>query len=170
MQNIEKIRHSLAHLLAAAVIEIYPEAKPTIGPVIENGFYYDFELLSPISDKDLGKIEQKMREIVKSWEIFKEIEVTADEARKIFTGNPYKLELINELADKGEKITLYYSGPKDGDPSKSDFNHNSKFIILVSLIFAEADMLNPQKKFQKTAGSFKELPALIGEAMKKIKC
>jgi len=139
--STEHIRHSLAHLLAAGVLEIWPEAKPTIGPAIDNGFYYDFDmgnadqtqtdadLTRKISDKDLTKIENKMREILKSWETFKEIEVSADEAKKFFAENPYKLELINELAEKGEKITLYYSGPQSGIPSKSDLIHNSEFIL-----------------------------------------
>jgi len=115
-----RIRHTLAHLLAAAVLEIWPNAKPTLGPAIENGFYYDFEFSVPISDKDLPKIENKMREILKAWVTFSEIKVTTNEAREIFSSNPYKLELIEEIAAKGEKITLYYSGPKDSVPSVSD--------------------------------------------------
>jgi threonyl-tRNA synthetase len=109
-QSLEHIRHSLAHLMAAAVLEFYPDAKNTIGPAIDNGFYYDFEFSTPISDKDLGKIEQKMRELLKSWTSFDAKEVSADEARKHFANNPYKLELIDEIAAKGEKITLYASG------------------------------------------------------------
>src|SRR3989338_6882071 len=112
-----RIRHTLAHLLAAAVLEIWPNAKPTLGPSIENCFYYDFEFSVPISDKDLPKIENKMREILKAWVTFSEIKVTTNEAREIFSSNPYKLELIEEIAAKGEKITLYYSGPKDSVPS-----------------------------------------------------
>ncbi|MDQ3076521.1 MAG: threonine--tRNA ligase [bacterium] len=113
MENNEKIshvRHSLAHLLAAAVLELWPDTKNTIGPAIDNGFYYDFEFSSPISDKDLGKIEQKMREILKSWKSFDAQPVSADEAREKFKDNPYKLELIEEIAAKGEQITLYTSG------------------------------------------------------------
>jgi len=123
--KLSHIRHSLAHLLAAAVLEFWPDAKPTIGPTIDNGFYYDFDFPSAdsrglnadqrgLSDKDLPKIEKKMREILKSWETFSEIKVSADEAKKIFAGNSYKLELIEEIVAKGEKITLYYSGPKNG--------------------------------------------------------
>ena len=63
--KIYKIRHSLAHLMGAAVKELYPDAKIATGPAIENGFYYDFDFSSPITDKDLGKIEQKMRELSK---------------------------------------------------------------------------------------------------------
>jgi len=108
--SLEQVRHSFAHLLAAAVESIYPDSKNTIGPAVENGFYYDFEFSSPVSEKEFGKIEQKMREILKSWEKFEGSEVTADEARVKFVNNPYKLELINDIAAKGEKITLYTSG------------------------------------------------------------
>ncbi|HPS21641.1 MAG TPA: threonine--tRNA ligase [Candidatus Paceibacterota bacterium] len=109
-EKIHNVRHSLAHLLAAAVLEIYPETKVTIGPVIENGFYYDFDMKSPISDKDLPKIEKKMREILKSWQDFKVEEKTQAEALEYFRDNEYKTELINEIADKDEKITLYTFG------------------------------------------------------------
>lgn len=108
--KLSHIRHSFAHLLAAAVLDLYPETKNTIGPAIDNGFYYDFEFSSPISDKDLPKIEKKMREILKHWKGFSHKAVSADEARKHFEHNPYKLELIDELEAKGEKITLYTSG------------------------------------------------------------
>ncbi len=110
MSSIEQVRHSLAHLLAGAVLEIWPEAKPTIGPVIDNGFYYDFDLPSPISDKDLSKIEQKMREIFKKWDKFEKQEISPEEAGKFFKDNPYKLELIKELAGSKEPITFYKSG------------------------------------------------------------
>lgn len=108
--NIEHLRHSLAHLLAAAVLELYPDAKPTIGPAIDNGFYYDFEFSAPISVDDLSAIEKKMKHILKSWHTFDGQPVSADEARAKFAGNPYKLELIDEIVEKGEAITLYTSG------------------------------------------------------------
>jgi threonyl-tRNA synthetase len=112
--NLPHIRHSLAHLLAAAVLELYPDTKNTIGPAIDNGFYYDFEFSTPITPADLPKINKKMREILKSWKVFSHQEVTAEEARKHFAGNPYKLELIDEIAGRGkdsdEKITLYTCG------------------------------------------------------------
>ena len=110
MQNLDSIRHTLAHLLASAVLEIWPDAKRTIGPAIDNGFYYDFEFSSPISDSDLPKIEAKMKQILPSWNEFSHREVTEKEAREFFKDNPYKLELIDEIISKGEKITLYTSG------------------------------------------------------------
>ena len=113
----EHLRHSLAHLLGAAVLELYPDSKLALGPSIENGFYYDIDAMSKISDDDLPKIEKKMREILKTWEVFEEIKTTADEAKQIFADNPYKLELINELEKTDQSITIYYSGPKDKIPS-----------------------------------------------------
>jgi threonyl-tRNA synthetase len=109
-EKLEHIRHSLAHLLAAAVLELWPETKNTIGPAIENGFYYDFEFKEPISEKDFPKIEQRMRELLKTWDEFHHKEVSEKEAREHFKDNPYKLELIEEIKEKGEKITLYTSG------------------------------------------------------------
>ncbi|MES2436696.1 MAG: threonine--tRNA ligase [Patescibacteria group bacterium] len=109
-KNLEYKRHTLAHLMAAAVLEFWPDAKNTIGPAVDNGFYYDFEFAEPITEKDLGKVEQKMKELVKGWKEFTHKEVSPEEAREHFKGNPYKLELIDEIIAKGEKITLYTSG------------------------------------------------------------
>ena len=108
--NIEYARHSLAHLLAAAVLELYPETKNTIGPAIENGFYYDFEFPEPVSENDLQKIEEKMRELLKGWNSFERKEVTPAEAKRHFAENPYKLELIEEFSKEGKTLSLYTSG------------------------------------------------------------
>jgi threonyl-tRNA synthetase len=103
-------RHSLAHLLAAAVLELWPDAKRAIGPAIDNGFYYDFEFSQPISEDDLPRIEQKMRDILPTWTTFDRSEVTKEEAEKAFSDNQYKIELIGEFSTKGEDLTLYTSG------------------------------------------------------------
>jgi threonyl-tRNA synthetase len=108
--NLPHLRHTLAHLLAAAVLETHPDAKPTIGPAIDNGFYYDFEFTKPISDKDLPILDKKMRELLPDWKKFTHEEVSEKEAREHFKNNPYKLELIDEIAARGEKITLYTCG------------------------------------------------------------
>jgi threonyl-tRNA synthetase len=109
--SIENLRHSFAHLLGAAVTELYPNAKNTIGPSVDNGFYYDFDFGGEkISDADLPAIEKKMRSILTTWKEFEGKEVSADEAKKHFSHNPYKLELINDLDKKSEKITFYTSG------------------------------------------------------------
>ena len=109
-ENLNHLRHTLAHLLAAAVLESNPDAKPTIGPAIDNGFYYDFEFKTPVSDKDLPKIEKAMRKLLPSWKEFSHREVSEKEAKELFKGNKYKLELIDEIISKKEKITLYKCG------------------------------------------------------------
>jgi len=108
--NIAEVRHSLAHLLAAAVLELWPDTKNTIGPAIDTGFYYDFEFTKPISEKDLATIEKKMREIAKKWDGFEAETVTESDAKTRFQNNPYKKELIDEIVERKEKITLYTSG------------------------------------------------------------
>jgi threonyl-tRNA synthetase len=104
------IRHSFAHLLAAAVLKLYPDAKPTIGPAIDDGFYYDFDFVTPVGDEDLKRIEKEMRNTLKTWKDFQGREVSPAEARQLFTTNPYKLELIDDIVEKGEPLTLYRSG------------------------------------------------------------
>lgn len=108
--DLHNIRHSCAHLLAAAVLELYPGTKNTIGPAIENGFYYDFDFENPISEENLPKIETKMDEILKTWQDFEGQEVSKEEAIKIFQNNPYKLELIEEFAKEGKTLTVYRNG------------------------------------------------------------
>lgn len=108
--NLYKKRHSLAHVIAWSCLQLYPGTKVTIGPAIDNGFYYDFDFPVPVTDKDFTKIENKMRETLKKWSTFERKELSAEEARKMFAGNPYKLELIDGIIEKGEKITTYTSG------------------------------------------------------------
>ncbi|MBY0328711.1 threonine--tRNA ligase [Patescibacteria group bacterium] len=110
MKNREHTRHSLAHLLGAAVMELYPDAQLTLGPAIETGFYYDVLFTTPISANDLPTIEAKMRDILPSWKTVTHKEVTKDEALAYFKGNQFKEELINEIAERGETITLYTMG------------------------------------------------------------
>ena len=111
-EQLSHKRHTLAHLLSSAVLELYPGTKNTIGPAIDDGFYYDFEFPADVklSDKDLPALEKKMKGHLKSWTKFTHKEVSADEAKEIFKGNQYKVELIEEIAKKGEKITLYTCG------------------------------------------------------------
>jgi threonyl-tRNA synthetase len=111
-EQLSHIRHTLAHLLASAVLELYPGTKNTIGPAIDDGFYYDFEFPADVklSDKDLPALEKKMKGHLKSWTKFTHKEVSESEAKEIFKGNQYKIELIEEIVKKGEKITLYTCG------------------------------------------------------------
>lgn len=112
-EYLNKLRHSAAHLLAAAVLELWPKAKLAIGPSIEEGFYYDIDFAgyksAPGSD-DLPKIEAKMHDLVKDWKVFERIEIDSNKAIKQFSNNQFKKELIEEFAKKGEKLTLYKSG------------------------------------------------------------
>lgn len=112
MASLAEKRHTLAHLLAAAIAQKYPHAKPTIGPAIDTGFYYDFDFSNgeKPSDEELQKLTNIMKNLLPKWTEFTHKEVSADEARAHFAGNPYKLELIEEIIAKGEKITLYTCG------------------------------------------------------------
>ena len=105
-EYLNDLRHSCAHLLAAAVKQLYPGAHNAIGPAIENGFYQDFDMGKwSVSESDLPKIEQKMRELLRTWRPFEEKVVSDEQAKKDFSNNPYKLELIDEFAKEGKKIT-----------------------------------------------------------------
>lgn len=111
-ENLSKKRHTLAHLLAYAVLQEYPHAKPTIGPAIDNGFYYDIDFSGGIAPKeeDLKNIQKTMRKTLSAWKGFSHKEVSADEARSFYEANPFKLELINELDKEGATITFYTAG------------------------------------------------------------
>jgi len=110
-KHLENLRHSCAHLLAAAVMELWPSAKRTIGPAIEDGFYYDFDFgEDKVSEADFPKIEAKMRELVKSWKTFERTEVSKEDAIKLFADNEYKRELIEEFAGDDKTLTTYTSG------------------------------------------------------------
>ena len=99
--DLYRIRHSAAHVMAEAVLEMFPQAKYTIGPPVEDGFYYDFELARPLTPDDLGQIEKRMRQIIAGRHDFVKQVVSADEARRIFKDQPYKLELIAGLEQGG---------------------------------------------------------------------
>jgi threonyl-tRNA synthetase len=104
--ELENIKHSLSHILASAVKSLYKDVKFGIGPAIENGFYYDMEI--DLKDDDLKKIEDKMKEIIKSDIPFEQKIITKDEAREIFKDQPYKLELIDEIEE--ENVSIYILG------------------------------------------------------------
>ena len=107
-KKLETIRHSASHVMAEAVKSLFPDTKFGIGPAIENGFYYDFELPRPITTEDLPQIEATMRTLIKQPLEFKRENISKADARLLFSGQKYKLELIEELAD-GD-ITIYRSG------------------------------------------------------------
>lgn len=109
-KKLDGIRHSLAHLLAAAVLKKFPDAKLAIGPVIENGFYYDFLLSRSLAPEDLKDFEKDMKKMIGGKLAFSGEEVTKAEAKKIFKDQPFKLELIEEFAEEGKKLTIYKTG------------------------------------------------------------
>ncbi len=111
-KNLEHKRHTLTHLLAAATLEKYPHAKLTLGPAVDNGFYYDIDFKGGDTpgDDDLKGIQKQMKKLLNNWTEFTHEEVSAEVAREKFAGNQFKLELIDEIEKKGEKITLYTCG------------------------------------------------------------
>ncbi|HEY0979388.1 MAG TPA: threonine--tRNA ligase, partial [Candidatus Paceibacterota bacterium] len=112
MASLDEKRHTLAHLLAASILERYPHAKATIGPAVENGFYYDFDFSGGEAPKetDLPLIQEAMEQLLPSWDSMSGTEVSEKDARDRFKDNPYKLELINGIVAAGEPITLYTAG------------------------------------------------------------
>lgn len=126
--EIEKIRHSLSHLLAIAVLDFSPNAKLGIGPIIENGFYYDFDLPQTLNPDQLPKIEKRMRELIKKDLTFKKTTITNNEGKKIFKSQPYKLELIRELYKNKQPLTIYTTFKKTKKYSSFEYqNENCKF-------------------------------------------
>ncbi|MDD5081983.1 MAG: threonine--tRNA ligase [Dehalococcoidales bacterium] len=106
--QLEIIRHSAAHVMAEAVQSIFPEAKFGIGPAIENGFYYDFDLSRPLTDDDLALIETEMNRIIAANQPFAREEVSRDGAHRLFANQPYKLELLADIPDN--QISVYRQG------------------------------------------------------------
>ncbi|MDY7042262.1 MAG: threonine--tRNA ligase, partial [Chloroflexota bacterium] len=116
--ELDRLRHSTAHVMAQAVLEMFPEGKLAIGPPIEDGFYYDFDLPRPLTPEDLARVEARMREVVAANSPFEYREINEDEARELFADQPYKLELIDgivaggmdeygEKLDEAPKLSIY---------------------------------------------------------------
>ncbi|OGO23120.1 MAG: threonine--tRNA ligase [Chloroflexi bacterium RBG_16_51_16] len=120
--QLYKIRHSAAHIMAQAVVEMFPEAKYTIGPPVENGFYYDFDLPRNLTPEDLEKIEKRMRQIIAGKHDFIKKIMSAGEARVIFKDQPYKLELIDGLEKGGSDE---YGNPLREKPEISIYQHDA---------------------------------------------
>ena len=111
-EYLDKLRHSSAHLMAAAVMELWPKAKRAIGPAIEDGFYFDFDFGKvKVTEEDFPKIEAKMREILPTWKAFDKHLLSREEAKNEYPDNPYKHEMIEEFSENGKKqISFYKSG------------------------------------------------------------
>ncbi|GAB4421427.1 MAG: threonine--tRNA ligase [Anaerolineales bacterium] len=150
--QLYKIRHSAAHIMAQAVLEMFPEAKYTIGPPVENGFYYDFELPEPISADDLPKLEKRMRQIIAGQHDFQKEVLSADEARQIFKDQPYKLELIEGLEVGGFDE---YGQPLDEKPEISIYKHDSFVDLCRGPHVENTKQINPAAvKLMSIAGAY----------------
>ncbi|MEN4012924.1 MAG: threonine--tRNA ligase [Chloroflexota bacterium] len=147
-----RIRHSLSHVMAQAVLEMFPEAKYTIGPAVENGFYYDFDLPRTLTPEDLEKIEKRMRQIVAGRYDFVRKVISADEARQIFSNQPYKLELINDL-ERGE--TDEHGQPLEEKPEISIYAHDRFVDLCRGPHVANTSQINPSAfKLMSVAGAY----------------
>ncbi len=150
--NLHKLRHSVAHVMAQAVLEKFPEAKIAIGPSIEDGFYYDFDLPRSLTPEDLEEIEARMKEIVAQDYPFEYREISEDEARELFADQPYKLELIQDI--------LYGSGDEHGQvsdesPKLSIYQHDSFIDLCRGPHVASTQEINPQGfKLLSVAGAY----------------
>ena len=107
--ELETIRHSAAHLMAAAVKKLYPDTKFDIGPATENGFYYDFDMEHRLTVEDLAQIEKAMKKMLGGKVKFERFETTREEAKKLLEGQPFKLERLADIPE-GEPISFYRSG------------------------------------------------------------
>jgi threonyl-tRNA synthetase len=128
MANLEEIRHSLAHLLAAAVLKKYPKTKLGIGPVIENGFYYDFQFPKPIEESELKEFEKEMRRLINAQLEFKGEKLTPLKAKKMFRGQPFKQELVKEFSKEKKALTAYHTGDIFTDLCRGGHIKNTKEI------------------------------------------
>ncbi|MBT4870783.1 MAG: threonine--tRNA ligase [Candidatus Diapherotrites archaeon] len=133
-ENMEAFWHSAAHVFAEAVVEIYPTAKIAIGPPIEQGFHYDFELDKKLKENDLKQIEKKMKEIIRRKEDMKQEKVSIKKAKEMFKDNKYKIEMIEDLEKKGEKEISIFTNGKFTDMCKGPHIKNLGEIKTVKLL------------------------------------
>ena len=147
-----RIRHSAAHIMAQAVLEMFPEGKVAIGPPIENGFYYDFDLPRTLTPEDLKAIEKRMRQIIAGKHPFEKKVVSAEEARRIFKDQPYKLELIDGLEEGGYDE---YGNPLDEKPEISIYQHDTFVDLCRGPHVEHTGQLNPSAiKLMNVAGAY----------------
>jgi len=149
--NLYKIRHSAAHVMAQAVLEMFPEGKIAIGPPIEDGFYYDFDLPRPLTPEDLEAIERRMREIIAGDYKFVRRELSAEEARALYADQPYKLELIEGL----EKGFDEYGMEKVEKPVITTYRHDTFEDLCRGPHVERTGQINPDAiKLMKVSGAY----------------
>jgi threonyl-tRNA synthetase len=150
--ELYRIRHSAAHVMAQAVLEMFPQGKYTIGPPVEDGFYYDFELSRSLTPEDLEAIEKRMRQIIADKHPFVKEVVSAEKARQIFKDQPYKIELIEGLEQGGFDE---YGNPMEEKPEISIYKH-ANFVDLCRGPHVEnTDQINPDAvKLMNVAGAY----------------
>ncbi len=147
-----RIRHSSAHVMAEAVLEMFPTAKIAIGPAIEDGFYYDFDLPRPLTPDDLEKIEARMREIIQGDYPFSKKVISAEEARRIFADQPYKLELIEDLEKGGSDE---HGNPLNEKVEISIYSHHTFQDLCRGPHVERTGQINPQAvKLINLAGAY----------------
>jgi len=150
--ELYRVRHSAAHVMAQAVVEMFPEAKYTIGPPIENGFYYDFDLPRPLTPEDLQAIEKRMRQVIAGRYTFEPKAISADEARLIFKDQPYKLELIDGLEQGGFDE---YGNPLAIKPDISIYQHDQFVDLCRGPHIEHTGQINPSAvKLMSVAGAY----------------
>lgn len=137
-EYMEKFWHTTAHVFANALVETFPTAKIAIGPAIESGFHYDFELDKNIDAKDLEVLEKKMSEVLKRKEDMVQKSVSVSEALELFKNNPYKVEMINDLAKEGAKTISTYTNGKFTDMCKGPHLDSTKEIGAIKLLKTSA--------------------------------
>jgi len=150
--ELYRIRHSAAHVMAQAVVEMFPETKYTIGPPVENGFYYDFDLPRTLTPEDLEKLEKRMRQIIAGRHKFERQVLSAEAARQIFKDQPYKLELIAGLEQGGFDE---YGNPLDSKPEISIYVHDSFTDLCRGPHVEHTGQINPSAvKLMNVAGAY----------------
>jgi threonyl-tRNA synthetase len=150
--ELYRVRHSAAHVMAQAVLEMFPDAKIAIGPPVEDGFYYDFDLPRPLTPEDLEGIEKRMREIISGNYPFEKTVISSEEARRIFDDQPFKLELIEGLEKGGFDE---YGEPLAEKPEISIYQHDAFVDLCRGPHVASTGQINPAAvKLLNTAGAY----------------
>ncbi len=153
--HLYRLRHSASHVMAQAVLEMFPEGKLAIGPAIEDGFYYDFDLPRSLNPDDLVAIEKRMREIIMADYTFVRREITADEARQLFADQPYKLELIEGLVSGNLNEDGETSGTNETNVTLTTYRHNNFEDLCRGPHLESTGQINPDGiKLLRVAGAY----------------